>query len=153
MKKVIFISSVLLSVVFVGCHDHEDTETLKEAKRIHEEMIKVQANLENVMQVKGEELKNSMQNALAKGDTMLAENLHKVTNQLHDVTAKLEHWEQNLVEIPGHVHVHADGEVCNHDANDPSLEGMTDADILEIQNELKLQLEKIQAQLKAIEKN
>jgi hypothetical protein len=113
--------------------------------------------------------------AHAAGDSAAIASWTTLEQQLNTIDLQFHDWMQTMVEIPGHAHDHAhdhgDGEAgheghdhgdgdgqAGHESHDhahdhgagASLEGMSDAQILEIQKELQSRLSAIEAELNGL---
>jgi hypothetical protein len=77
--------------------------------------------------------------------------LQNLNEQLDRWHTSLHQWEEDMVEIPGHAHTHAEGEEHDHGSHAATLEGLSDEDILAIQKELSTKLDSIKAGLDQIE--
>lgn len=146
-----FLLSVIAIFTLVACHNHEDSATMKEAKKVHEGMIKLQAQMEETIGAKTSQIQDQLDAKLAEGDSLAAEQLQGLRNQIDSWHNALHQWEEEMVEIPGHAHTHADGEEHDHSSHAGTLEGLSDEEILEIQNELAKKLDSIKSGVEQIE--
>ena len=129
-----------------ACNTHEDSPTINEAIEVHKNMRTLYFDLETIAEAKKEELKGSMNQAKENADAATAAELSKLNSQLQNLHQELAAWKENLVEVPGHC-FHAEGEPHEHHDH-PHLKDLSDEEILELQKELKKQLEEIESQLK-----
>ncbi len=134
----------------LSCSEQKDPK-LVEAAKLHNEATAIQASIE--AQVEGID---SLLTILAeKKKTMVDANaiakLDSAAGSLRAVSAAMEEWEGNLIEVPGMPHEHATGEHHHHEhkpAPDMSAEQM-----LQVQQETKKGIEAIKEDLaKAEEK-
>jgi hypothetical protein len=146
-----FFAAVLAVFTLVACHDHEDSATMKEAKKVHEGMIKLQAQLEETIGAKTSQIQGQLDSKLAEGDSLAATQLQSLREQIDTWHNALHQWEEEMVEIPGHAHTHADGEEHDHSSHAGTLEGLSDEEILAIQNELAKKLDSIKAGVEQLE--
>lgn len=146
-----FLLSVVVIITLVACHNHEDSATMKEAKKVHEGMIKLQDQMEETIGAKTLQIQDQLNVKLAEGDSLAAEQLQGLRNQIDRWNNVLHQWEEDMVEIPGHAHTHAEGEEHDHSSHAGTLEGLSDEEILDIQNELAKKLDSIQSGIAQIE--
>ena len=93
-----------------------------------------------------------LRQAREKLDSSIVVDLENKFEGLEALSGRLLVWKAELIEIPGHAHVHEDGEECTHDhAKDALLEGMSDEDILKIQQDQQSELLGIREDLIALD--
>jgi len=163
-----FLPLAVLAVLLAGCGE-EQSATLKQAIAVHDEVVRLSSELHESLVVELGETTASIEAAWAAGDTALAQQLQQLEAQLSAIDLRFHDFSETVVEVPGHVHDHGDhdhghgghdhdhGHGHGHGDHDhdhhhggPSLEGMSDEAILEIQQALKTEIEAIRAELQAI---
>lgn len=147
MKRIVFIFSIAL--LFAACEtEHVKSETIKQAEQVHEQMIADYGAALTELETQKGLVSDLLEKAQLAADTALVEQYQSSLLSLNQIAEELAFWDENLLEVPGHAHVHEDGEVCEHDhAEDAMLEGMTDADILRIQKEQQEELNGLKQKL------
>jgi len=120
-------------------------------------------------------LEGQIDSAMMVGDTLLAAELAKLEGQLDRIDVRFHDWSETVVEIPGQAcnhdhgdaghdhshdhegHDHADHEGHDHSGHDHDHdhgatlpEGLTDAEVLEIQAALKTALDSLKADFQRI---
>lgn len=156
-----FLPLAALAVLLAGCGE-EQSATLKQAIAVHDEVVRLSSELHESLVVELGQTTESIEAAWAAGDTALALQLQQLEAQLSAIDLRFHDFSETVVEVPGHVHDHGDhGHGHDHDHGDhdhdhdhhhggPSLEGMSDEAILEIQQALKSEIEAIRAELQAV---
>jgi len=148
----------------IGCGETAESESLKEARKLHDQLTRISGDLHDAMQASLVLIETQIDDRLAQGDSALAIQLARVESQLGELDVRFHGWESTVVGIPGdacnhdHSHDHAhdheghdhahnhEGHDHAHDhGNELSLEGMSDEQILEIQAALLAELQAIQA--------
>ncbi len=124
MRKILFLALV------IGCSQSGDESSLKEAAEIHDVTMKAAHSLS----LKISSLKR-MEKDLPTADQ----------DSLQAVMRDLSAWYDNVVEVPGFDdHDHSHGHDHDHDHSQKEyLESLTDQQILQIQKELKTELERL----------
>lgn len=153
MNKLILI---LFAVALVACGGgHEKSETLKQAEKVHDNILKLSGEMANVMHSKVEMMESKLEAAVASGDSAMAMQLEQLNGKLDDLHNRFHELEENMAEIPGHEHTHDHGDHDHHDDHDHVkqnvLEGLTDQEHLDIQTEQLNQLKALQEELNSIE--
>ncbi|MCH2197478.1 MAG: hypothetical protein MK081_01745 [Flavobacteriales bacterium] len=147
-------SLLVATALLTSCgNSHEKSETIKEAEQVHETLLSLSGEVADMMHHKVDDLQGKIETAVAEGDTLMAEQLQALNGKLDGLHAKFHEWEENMVEIPGHNHTHAPGEECDHDHDHEQnaiMEGLSDAEHLEIQQEQLKQLEELKKEIEAI---
>ena len=151
MKK-----SPLLSLLFaftvitclLACHNHEESPALKEAVEIHKNIRQLCGDLEDGIDQQMTVIEAQLNDASVKADSITAVQLAKVNAELVDLRGGLKNWKDDLVEVPGHC-FHEEGEPHEHH-DQAHLNGLSDAEILEIQKELEAELNVLSEQLNNI---
>ena len=152
-----------LVLVVASCGDSAPAESaeLAEAKAVHEAIISQSDSLQEVIAGRLGEVSDSLAYAQVAGDSAAIERWTTRGQQLNTIDLQFHDWMHTMVEIPGHAHDHAhdhgDGEDghAGHDhshdhAAEAALEGLSDAEILEIQKELQARLSAIEAELNGL---
>lgn len=129
-----------------GGRTSADEATLKEAGQIHLQASEVQERLEPLV-----DSLVALKTSLATRATPEAQ---AAVAGIDSATKRFEAWEESVVEVPGqeHAHDHAEGE-SHHHHDHKSAPQVTASEMLEIQKELKANIEKIDAEVNgALEK-
>lgn len=137
---------------------------MKEAKAVHEQLTRIGEELHESLMVAMAPLEDKIDSAMMVGDTQLAAELAKIEGKLDRIDVRFHDWSETVVEIPGqacnHDHDHSGhdhGHSHDHDGHDHAHdndhdhgaqlpEGLSDEEILEIQQALKAELEKLKAE-------
>jgi ABC-type nickel/cobalt efflux system permease component RcnA len=148
MKLLSYFLGITLLLNVTACGDKKDPN-LEEAGKIHNEaheigeaiepQIEALDSLKNVLLEKKKTLTDAA--ALAKIDS--------TTAAFEAVQQAFETWEDNIVSVPGmeHNHDHAAGEAHAHEHDHKPAPDVTSEQMLEIQKEMKTNIEKIKADL------
>lgn len=158
-----FLPLAALAFLLAGCGE-EQSATLKQAIAVHDEVVRLSSELHASLVVELGQTTEEIEAAWAAGDTALAQQLQQLEARLSAIDLRFHDFSETVVEVPGHVHDHGDHDhgAHDHDHGDhdhgghdhhhggPSLEGMSDEAILEIQQALKTEIEAIRAELQAI---
>ena len=137
---------------------------MKEAKAVHEQLTRISSELHDALMETMAPLEDRIDSAMMVGDTLLAAELAKLEGQLDRIDVRFHDWSETVVEIPGqactHDHDHSghdDGHAHDHDGHDHSghdhdhdhgaqlPDGLSDAEILEIQQALMAELDSLKA--------
>lgn len=142
---------------------------MKEAKAVHEQLTRIGEELHESLMVAMAPLEDKIDSAMMVGDTLLATELAKIEGKLDRIDVRFHDWSETVVEIPGqacnHDHDHSGhdhGHSHDHDGHDHAHdhdhdhgaqlpEGLSDEEILEIQQALKAELEKLKAEFDRIQ--
>ena len=160
------LGAVVLAFCVSSCGDSApaDSAELAEAKVVHEAIVAQSDSLHEVIAGRLGAVRDSLASAHAAGDSAAIASWTTLEQQLNTIDLQFHDRMQTMVEIPGHAHDHAhdhgDGEAgeAGHESHDhahdhgagASLEGMSDAQILEIQKELQSRLSAIEAELNGL---
>lgn len=131
MKKL----SILVSVILGACTSGHNEELHQQSIEMHEAALRIgkQAN---------DKIKQFASEVEALADSSLLDSLASLKQGYQD-------WDESLVEVPGHEHDHHDHEGHDHgdhEGHDHSpAPDLTQEMVLEIQKELKLKAEKLNA--------
>lgn len=145
--------AIAATMASCGDHNHEKSETLKQAEQVHEQVIQLSGDVANMIHSKTDMVGEKIQEYAAAGDSITASKLEMLNGKLESLHTKFHEVENGIVEIPGHEHTHADGEECDHDhdhAKEALMEGLSDEQHLEIQSEQKRLLEELKTEIESI---
>ena len=147
--------------VAVGCGEPAESESLKEARKLHDQLTRISGDLHEAMQASLVRIEEEIEASMSAGDSTLAIQLARLESQLGELDVRFHDWESTVVGIPGdacsHDHDHAhdhEGHDHGHDhdhGNELSLEGMSDDEIREIQAALLAELQSLQAAYDAVQ--
>lgn len=146
--------ALALCIAAIGCGETAESESLKQARKLHEQVTRISGDLHAAMQASLAQVEEGIEASMAQGDSVLAIQLARVESQLGELDVRFHDWEATVVGIPGDAcnhdhghdhegHDHAHDHAHDH-GNDLSLEGMTDEQIREIQAALLAELQAIQ---------
>ena len=164
-------ASVPMMLLLAACGGPQESASMKEAKAIHEQLTRLSGELHDALMEAMAPLEDQIDSAMMVGDTLLAAELAKLEGQLDRIDVRFHDWSETVVEIPGqacthdhgheghdHGHAghdhgdHADHDHAGHDHDHShdhgaSLpEGLSDEEILEIQQALKSALDSLKAE-------
>ena len=159
--------AIALCCVAVGCGEPAESESLKEARKLHDQLTRISGDLHEAMQASLMRIEEEIEASMSAGDSTLAIQLARLESQLGELDVRFHDWESTVVGIPGdacnHDHDHAhdhEGHDHGHDhahdhahdhGNELSLEGMSDDEIREIQAALLAELQSLQAAYDAVQ--
>ena len=166
--------AIALCCVAVGCGEPAESESLKEARKLHDQLTRISGELHEAMQASLVRIEEEIETSMSAGDSTLAIQLARLESQLGELDVRFHDWESTVVGIPGdacnHDHDHAydheghdhahdhEGHDHGHDhdhahdhGNELSLEGMSDNEIREIQAALLAELQSLQAAYDAVQ--
>lgn len=128
-----------------GCHNHEDSPTLKEARALNAETETLAREFGNRLDLVNEELQTLLA-ATESPDSLDAMRLRKRLGEVEALAAAYQAWGANQVLLPGATcnHDHGDGHAHNHGT---SLDELSDADHLELQRAIRAELEGLMSKL------
>lgn len=146
--------ALALCIAAIGCGETAESESLKQARKLHEQVTRISGDLHAAMQASLAQVEVGIEASMAQGDSVLAIQLARVESQLGELDVRFHDWEATVVGIPGDAcnhdhghdhegHDHAHDHAHDH-GNELSLEGMTDEQIREIQAALLAELQAIQ---------
>ena len=160
MKSFTLAAAAAVIMLAAGCGE-EQSATLKEAISVHDEVVRLSNELHESLVAELGAKSDEIQAAFAAGDTALARQLQRLEAELSALDMRFHEVSESVIEVPGHDHDHDHGHDHGHDHDHdhdhshghsaPSLEGLSDEDVLEIQQALKESMEAIRAELKALE--
>ena len=157
--------AIALCCVAVGCGEPAESESLKEARKLHDQLTRISGDLHEAMQASLVRIEEEIEASMSAGDSTLAIQLARLESQLGELDVRFHDWESTVVGIPGdacnHDHDHAhdhEGHDHGHDhdhahdhGNELSLEGMSDDEIREIQAALLAELQSLQTAYDAVQ--
>ena len=160
MKQEFILAVLALSFVLMSCGAPAESVAMKEAKDVHEQLVRISGELHDVLMESMAPLEGQIDSAMMVGDTLLAAELAKLEGKLDRIDVRFHDWSETVVEIPGqactHDHDHADHDHSGHDHDHHHgaqlPEGLSDAEILEIQQALKTALDSLKADFDRIVK-
>lgn len=140
------IATLILALVgFAGCHSHEDSATMKEARTLNAETQQLGQQFHQRLGMIQEDLE-----AQLNGDPgALGPLFERALGTVSDLDAQYEAWLSNQVLLPGQScnHDHADGEHHHHHA---SMDDLSDADHLELQKAIRVELDSMVTALNSL---
>ena len=127
--------SVVVFAFFVSCHgeNKEDAHHLQQAADIHKAMMEIEEQFENQL----DSLKSFSHHAV------------EIRDSLQVIEKDFELWEKNVVEVPGDDSEEAHDHGHGHHGEKENLQ-VTPEQMVEIQKELKSNLEKLLLRLQSI---
>ncbi len=137
-------------LLLTSCGDKKDPK-MEEAGKIHLAAMEIEESIHE--QIEGiDSLKvvlNDKKKTLTDAATIAG--IDSTVAALDAVAKSFEDWEENLVEVPGlaHEHHHHEGEEHHHD-HKPAPDVSSDQ-MIEIQKEIKANIEKIKSDLATVE--
>lgn len=154
--------AIALCCVAVGCGEPAESESLKEARKLHDQLSRISGDLHDAMQASLVRIEEEVEASMSAGDSTLAIQLARLESQLGELDVRFHDWESTVVGIPGdacnHDHGHDHGHEHDHSrdhahdhGNELSLEGMSDEEIREIQAALLAELQGLQAAYDAVQ--
>ena len=150
MKSSFFTAAAAVLLLAAGCGE-EQSASFKQAISVHDEVVRLSNELHESLAAEMEAKAEEIQAAFAAGDTALARQLQHLEAELSALDLRFHEVSESMVEVPGHEHDHGHSHDHDHDHAAPSLEGLSDEAILEIQQALKESMEGIRADLEALE--
>lgn len=136
MKKILILAAGI-TVMACSSKTPKDNPVLVEANKVHLEAEAIQEKIEPEI-----EKIDSLKNLLAVRKTAKTDSL---ANDLTTLKAGFEDWEKNFFAVPGFEHTHEEGHEHHHD-HTPAPELPADK-MLEVQKEIKANIESIEARL------
>jgi len=146
----------LCASTWMACGDAPESPTLIQANKIHEQINRLSSDLHDRMMGEAAAIEKEMESAMLAGDSVLALQLARVESRMSEWDVRFHDWSATVVEVPGMEDEHDHGDHSGHDHGDHaghdhghhsevSLEGMSDAEILAIQEALLAELETLRA--------
>ena len=98
--------AVALCCVAVGCGEPAESESLKEARKLHDQLTRISGDLHEAMQASLVRIEEEIEASMSAGDSTLAIQLARLESQLGELDVRFHDWESTVVGIPG--------DACNH---------------------------------------
>ena len=151
-----FLLTTTVAGLFAACGEPADSPSLQEARKIHEQVNRLSGELHDAMVASLEAVEGQIEQTMLAGDSAVAMQLARVESRLGELDVRFHDWNETVVGIPGDVcnHDHAHDHGHDHDhghGNSVTLEGMSDAEVLEIQHALLLELQSLQAAFDSVQ--
>ena len=151
--------AIALCCVAVGCGEPAESESLKEARKLHDQLSRISGDLHEALQASLVRIEAEIEASMSAGDSTLAIQLARLESQLGELDVRFHDWESTVVGIPGdacnHDHDHAyedhDHDHAHDHGNELSLEGMSDEEIRKIQAALLAELQALQTAYDAVQ--
>ena len=146
----------LCAMTWIACGEAPTSLTLEEANKIHGQLTRLSGELHDRMLAETAALEVEIESAMLAGDSALAMQLARLESRMNEWDVRFHDWSETVVEVPGiesdhddHAgHDHGSHEGHDHDHSHHgaiSLDGMSDDEILAIQEALLAELETLQA--------
>ncbi len=150
----------LCAMSWTACGDAPTSLTLEEANKIHGQLTRLSGELHDRMLAETAALEVEIESAMLAGDSSLAMQLARIESRMNEWDVRFHDWSETVVEVPGiesghddhagHDHGSHAGHDHDHDHDHShhaaiSLDGMSDDEILAIQEALLAELETLQA--------
>lgn len=145
----------LCAMTWIACGETPTSLTLEEANKIHGQLTRLSGELHDRMLAETAALEVDIEAAMLAGDSSLAMQLARVETRMNEWDVRFHDWSETVVEVPGAESDHAGHDHGSHAGHDHdhdhshhaaiSLEGMSDDEILAIQEALLAELETLQA--------
>ena len=151
-----FLLTTTVAGLFAACGEPADSPSLQEARKIHEQVNRLSGELHDAMVASLEAVEGQIEQTMLAGDSAVAMQLARVESRLGELDVRFHDWNETVVGIPGDAcnHDHAHGHDHDHyhgHGNSVTLEGMSDAEVLEIQQALLLELQSLQAAFDSVQ--
>ena len=114
---------------------------MKEAKAVHEQLTRISDELHDAMFDAMAPLEEQIDSAMGAGDTLMAAQLAKLEGKLDRIHVRFHDWSETVSEIPGQACTHDH----SHDHGATLPDGLSDEEILEIQQALLAALDSLKA--------
>ena len=99
--------AIALCCVAAGCGEPAESESLKEARKLHGQLTRISGDLHEAMQASLVRIEEEIEASMSAGDSTLAIQLARLESQLGELDVRFHDWESTVVGIPG--------DACNHD--------------------------------------
>lgn len=99
--------AIALGCLAVGCGEPAESESLKEARKLHDQLTRISGDLHEAMQASLVRIEEEIEASMSAGDSTLAIQLARLESQLGELDVRFHDWESTVVGIPG--------DACNHD--------------------------------------
>ncbi len=141
-----FVFSISLTLSF--CSQQKDN-VLQQAATIHNEASAIQAEIEPQIEAIDSLVAKLTDTKKTTTDVVAAAKIDSTVAALNAVSASFANWEDNLIEVPGMAHDHAEG-AAHHHEHKPAPE-MSSEQMLAVQKEIKANIVKIKTDLARVE--
>jgi len=101
MKLIKVLASLAVAVLITSCGGPQESEAIKEAKKLHEQLVRISGDLHDELMVAMAPLEGQIDSAMMVGDTLLAAELAKLEGQLDRIDVRFHDWSETVVEISG----------------------------------------------------
>ena len=153
-----FLGLFAAATLLIACGGPQESASMKEAKAVHEQLTRISDELHDAMFDAMAPLEEQIDSAMVAGDTLMAAELAKLEGRLDRIHVRFHDWSETVVEIPGqacthdHSHDHGDHDGHDHGDHDHSHdhgatlpEGLSDEEVLEIQQALLAAIDSLKA--------
>ena len=149
-----FLGLFAAAALMVACGGPQESASLKEAKAVHEQLTRISDELHDAIFDAMVPLEGQIDSAMVAGDTLMAAQLAKLEGKLDRIHVRFHDWSETVTEIPGqacshdHSHDHDGhdhGHNHSHDHGATLPDGLSDEEILEIQQALLAALDSLKA--------
>ena len=127
MKYINGLAAGAVALLAIGCGTPQESEAIKEAKAVHEQLTRIGEELHESLMVAMGPLEGQIDSAMMVGDTLLAAELAKLEGKLDRIDVRFHDWSETVVEIPGqactHDHDHSEHDHSDHDEEELDHEG------------------------------
>jgi hypothetical protein len=141
--------SLMLAVAFTGCQGGEESETLKEARAMHDATHQEANRFHERLMMIQDDVTTMLDQA--KDRDVMKPHYEDILAKLEAIDGKYHDWMSNQVLLPG--------ATCNHDHDGDhdhhhgtSMDDLSDADHLDIQKAIREELDALMGELNAIHK-
>jgi hypothetical protein len=136
----------LCLLVFAGCHSHEDSATMKEARALNAETTEVGRKFHDRLDM----IREDLEAQLAGEPGGLAPSFESALATLSDLDSQYDAWMSNQILLPGQScnHDHADGE--HHHHHHEPMDDLSDADHLALQKAIRAELDGLVKELNSL---
>ena len=158
-----FFGPFAMAIALVACGGPQESASMKEAKEVHEELTRISDELHDAIFDAMAPLEGQIDSAMMLGDTLLAAELAKLEGKLDRIHVRFHDWSETVVEIPGqacthdhdhdhdghdhdgHDHGDHEGHDHSHDHGAQLPDGLSDEEVLEIQQALLAAIDSLKA--------
>lgn len=156
------LATLAVVMLLASCGGPQESAAMKEAKAVHGQLTRISGELHESLMAAMAPLEDKIDSAMMLGDTVLATELAKLEGQLDRIDVRFHDWSRTVAEIPGqacthdHDHTgHDHGHSHDHEGHDHDHdhdhgvqlpEGLSDEEVLEIQQALMAALDKLKGE-------
>ena len=151
-----FLGLFAAATLLIACGGPQESASMKEAKAVHEQLTRISDELHDALFDAMAPLEGQIDSAMVAGDTLMAAQLAKLEGKLDRLHVRFHDWSETVVEIPGqactHDHSHEGHDHGDHAGHDHSHdhgatlpEGLSDEEVLQIQQALLAALDSLKA--------